>query len=156
MKVKQCGLLIRSVYSMLYCNAASCSLTASIISNKKLLTKEAGKRKCLPPINNLSWYISAPLQQTCCMTDLSSLTSSDLASVIWGLARHHTTKSSIKSCSLLPTHLCPFAWRAQWQIVWLRSEVFKRRAVVAATFCSPGAHACVGAAQVGIPGRDPM
>lgn len=66
------------------------------------------------------------------MRVLSSLTVSDPASVIWGLALHHTTKPSAQSCSLLPTHLCPFDWRAQWQIVRLRSQAFKRKAVATA------------------------
>lgn len=127
------------------------SLTVSVILNKKLLLKQASKQKCLPPSKNLSQYISAPLQQTCHMRDLSSLTSSDPASVIWGLALHHTTKPSARSCCLLPTHLCPFDWRVQWQIVWLRSQVYKRRAAATAKVCLPRAHARVGAAQGRIP-----
>lgn len=73
--------------------------------------KTSKQTKCLPPSKNLSRYISAPLQQTCRMRDLLSLTGSDPASVIWGLPLHYTTKPSTESCSLLPTHLCPFDWR---------------------------------------------
>jgi len=76
------GLPRRDVYSTLYGNATSFSLTVSIILNKKWLLKQASKQKCLPPGKNPSQYISVPLQQTCRMRDLSSLTGSDPASVI--------------------------------------------------------------------------
>lgn len=107
MKAKQCGLPKRDAYSTLHGNATSFSVTVSSILNKKQLSEQASKQKCLPPSKNLSRYISAALQQTYCMRDLSGLGGGNPLSVIWWLVLHHTAELSAKSCTLLPTDLCP-------------------------------------------------
>lgn len=72
MKAKRCGLPKRDAYSMPHGNATSFSATAYSILNKKQLSEQASKQKCLPPSKNVSRYISAALQQTYCVRSFKS------------------------------------------------------------------------------------